>query len=235
MSWCGPMHDAPLTALAPDLWVATRRLELVVGDIGTRMTVIRLADGGLFLHSPVRLDDATRAALDGIGPVRAVVAPNKVHHFFVGDYLTAYPQARAFAAPGLPEKRKDLRFDAVLDDTAAPEWAADVDQHLFRGSPTLSETVFLHRASRTLLLTDLAFNVPRDRTAGARLFYWLSGAAGRFGPHRLVRFFMRDRAAARASVKRVLEWDFDRITVTHGEVLESGGKKKFAAAFAFLG
>ena len=104
----------PLTPLAENLWVATRPLRLPVGDIGTRMTVIRLADGGLFLHSPIRLDDETRAALDAIGPVRCVVAPSKVHHFFVGAYRDAYPHAKLFAAPGLPAKRKDLRFDAVL-------------------------------------------------------------------------------------------------------------------------
>ena len=93
-----------LTQLAPDLWVATRPLPLVVGDIGTRMTVIRLRDGSLFLHSPVKLDAETRAALDAIGPVRAVVAPSLVHHFYVGDYGTAYPQATLYAAPGSGEE-----------------------------------------------------------------------------------------------------------------------------------
>ena len=94
--------------------------------------------------------------------------------------------------------------------------------------------VFFHRASRTLLLTDLAFNVAAGATGGARFFYWLAGAGGRFGPHRLMRTLIRDRAAARASVNRILQWDFDRITVTHGEVLESGGRSAFANAFSFL-
>jgi hypothetical protein len=198
------------------------------------MTVIRLADGALFLHSPVQLDGALRAALDALGVVRWVVAPSKVHHFFVGDYLIAYPDARAYGAPGLPDKRKDLRFEAVLSDEAPEAWRAEIDQHLFRGNPSMSEVVFFHRPSRTLLLTDLAFNVALDKTAGARVFYWLVGAAGRFGPHRLVRTMIRDRTAARASVERILEWDFDRVIVTHGDVLESGGRQHFAAAFAFL-
>jgi hypothetical protein len=225
---------AALEALASNLWVAARPLKLIVGDVGTRMTVIRLADGSLFLHSPVRLDTATRAALDSIGTVRWVVAPSKVHHFFVGEYLAAYPDARAYGAPGLPEKRKDLRFEAVLSDEAPDAWRGEIDQHLFRGNPSMSEVVFFHRASRTLLLTDLAFNVAADKTAGARIFYWLVGAAGRFGPHRLVRTMIRDHVAARASVARILEWDFDRVIVTHGDVLESGGRQRFAAAFAFL-
>jgi hypothetical protein len=228
------METTALRMLAPNLWVADRPLKLAVGDIGTRMTVIRLGDGGLFLHSPVRLDTDTRQAVDGLGPVRAVVAPSRVHHFFVSDYLTAYPEARVYSAPGLLEKRRDLKFHGVLSDQAAPEWHGEIEQHLFRGAPYLNEIVFFHLPTRTLILTDLAFNVPADRTSDARLFYWLVGAAGRFGPHRLVRLFMRDRRAARDSIDTILRWDFDRVIVTHGEVLETGGRERFAAAFALV-
>jgi hypothetical protein len=222
-----------LRQLASTLWVVDRPLKLVVGDIGARMTVIRARTGRLVLHSPVRLDDATRAALDALGPVGAVIAPSKVHHLFVGDYRTAYPGAAAYGAPGLAEKRRDLRFDGVLDDRPAPEWDGDMEQTVFRGAPRVSEVVFFHPATRTLILTDLAFNVAAT-AAGARLFHWLVGARGRFGPHRLVRSLIRDRAAARASVDRILAWDFDRIIVSHGDVLEAGGHQRFAEAFAFL-
>lgn len=228
------MQATALRSLAPNLWVADRPLKLAVGDIGTRMTVVQLADDSLFLHSPVRLDADTRRALDGLGPVRRVVAPSKVHHFFVADYVAAYPEARIYGAPGLAHKRKDLRFHDVLSDEAPPEWRAEIAQHLFRGAPLQNEVVFFHRATRTLVLTDLAFNVAADQTSGARLFYWLVGAAGRFGPHRLVRLVIRDPRAARQSVQRILEWDFDRIIVTHGDVLESGGRQRFMEAFSFL-
>ena len=223
-----------LRQLAPDLWVADRPLKLAAGDVGTRMTVVRLNDGSLFLHSPVRLDAETRNALDASGPVRWVIAPSKVHHFFVPDYPSIYPEARLYAAPGLPEKRTDIRFDAVLTDEAPEAWRGQIEQHLFRGASFINEVVFFHPPTRTLILTDLAFNVAADKTSGARLFYWLVGAAGRFGPHRFARLLIRDRRAARASVETILQWDFDRVTVTHGEVLETGGRERFAAAFAFL-
>jgi hypothetical protein len=223
----------PLTALAPDLWVATRPLPLIVGDIGTRMTVIRLRDGSLFLHSPVPLDDDTRAALDGLGPVRAVVAPSLVHHFFVGEYGAAYPQATLYAAPGLERKRADVPFGAVLDDEPPAQWAGQLEQHVFRGAPIMNEVVFFHAPTRTLLLTDLAFNVTRPMPGRACFFLRLVGARG-FGPHRIIRFGVRDRDAARASLERILQWDFDRIVVTHGDVLESGGHAAMQAAFEWL-
>ena len=73
--------------LAPDLWIFDQpEFSTGFAKIGTRMTVIKLAGGGLFLHSPIRLDDETRRALDTLGEVTAVVAPSRAHHLFVTDY-----------------------------------------------------------------------------------------------------------------------------------------------------
>ncbi len=74
--------------------------------------------------------------------MRWVVAPSKVHHFVAGHYAAAYPIAQLFAAPGLAEKRADVRFHAVLDDDARPEWQGQIDQHLFGGAPAINEVVF---------------------------------------------------------------------------------------------
>jgi len=166
--------------------------------------------------------------------VRWIVGPSKVHHLFLGDYVDAYPAAELWGAPGLPEKRKDLTFHHVLDDVALAPWRGEVLHLLFQGAPRLNEVVFFHAKSRTLVLTDLAFNVPRG-AKNARLFHRLVGATGRFGPHRLVRFAIRDRTAAHHSLREMLVWDFDRVVVTHGQVLETGGRAAIAKAFAFLG
>ena len=230
--------------LAPNLWIFDQDdFNAGAGKVGTRMTVIRLADGGLFLHSPTKLDDETRRGLDAIGEVRAVVAPSRAHHLFVAEYVKAWPSAKLYGPPGLvgdiPDfrarfgARRDLKLDSILDDEPAREWAGQIEQHLFKGAPWLNEVVFFYPSSRTLIFTDLVMNVPADRKGG-RIFYTLVGAKGRFGPHRTVRLLIRDRAAARESVARILNWDFDRVIVTHGDVLESGGREKFAKAFSFL-
>lgn len=228
------MTTEALTPLAPDLWVASRPLPIFVGDIGARMTAVRFRDGSLLLHSPVALDLETRLALDGIGRVRWIVGPSKVHHLFLTQYVSTYPDAALCGTPGLPEKRSDLRFQHVLDAALRERWGGEVDFFLFEGAPGMNESVFFHPASRTLVLTDLAFNVPPGAPNRARVFHWLVGAAGRFGPHRIVRLAIRDRQAARRSVDRLLGWDFDRVVVSHGEVLETGGRAAVEKAFAFL-
>lgn len=197
------------------------------------MTAIRLPDGGLFLHSPVRPDPETATDLRALGPVRHVVAPNLPHHLFVGAYRDL-DGVRLHAAPGLAERRRDVRFDAVLTDEAPEAWRGEIDQHLFRGAPRINEVVFLHRRSRTLILTDLAFNFVDCPHRPTRLFLRAVGALGRFGPPRHVRWLIRDRPAARASIETVLRWDFERVVVSHGVVLQQSARRLLREGFAWL-
>jgi hypothetical protein len=223
-----------LRQLADDLWVVERPLRFGGLEVGTRMSVVRLRDGSLFLHSPVALDDALRAALLRVGTPRYAVAPNRFHHLFVGDYRNAFADVQLFAAPGLEAKRRDLSFDGVLSDVAPPQWAGQLDQAFFAGFPMMNEVVFAHRASRTLLTCDLAFNLGPDAPRATRVVFRLLGAYGRFGPTLVEKLLIRDRAAARAALERILAWDFDRVVVTHGAVLEHGGRDALRAGYAWL-
>ena len=225
-----------LRAVAPGLWIAERplKLPLRLGNLPCHMTIIRLTDGALFLHSPVLLDASIHAALGDLGPVGAIVAPSKAHHLFVADYVQAYPQARLYGAPGLAEKRRDLNFLSLVDDWPYPVWRGQIERYLFRGAPILNEVVFFHPVTRTLILTDLICNLTREQAAQARLFHWLTGASGRFGPHRLIRRMISDRSAARNSVETILRWDFDRVIVAHGELSDVDCRVRVHAAFSFL-
>ena len=220
--------------IGADLWVVERPQRFLGLEIGTRMSIIRLADESLFLHSPVALDPELRAALAARGPVRAIVAPNRFHHLYVGEYTTSYPRATIYGAPGLAEKRRDLPLAVTLLDDAPPAWAGQIDQLVFRAMPLLNEVAFLHRRSRSLILTDLAFNVHRPSSLAGRLFLQLDGIYRQFGIGWAERLLVRDRGAARAAIDRILRWDFERIVVAHGEVLERDGKETLRAAFAWL-
>ncbi|MFC5474593.1 DUF4336 domain-containing protein [Paraherbaspirillum soli] len=92
------------------------------------MTVVRLKNGGLWIHSPVPLSAEIHSQLSALGQVQFVVAPNKTHHLFVSKYLAAFPQARLFGAPGLLAKRPDLAGMHELTRTIEPEWREDLDQ-----------------------------------------------------------------------------------------------------------
>ena len=228
------LETGALRALADDLWVIDHPLRVFGLALGSRMTVIRLADRSLFLHSPVPLDDEVRAGLDAVGTVRHAVAPNKVHHFFVAAVRDAYRDCALYAAPGLAEKRSDVRFDAELCDDPPDAWRGQIDQRVVRGIEVMNEVAFFHRASRSLLLTDLAFNVQHSDSLWTRLWCRAGGIYRHFGPSRMVRMLVRDREAARASIDAILRWDFDRVIVPHGIVLQRSGKRMLRAAYQWL-
>ncbi|HXZ86666.1 MAG TPA: DUF4336 domain-containing protein [Myxococcota bacterium] len=219
-----------------DLLAIDHPLRLPGGlELGTRSCLVRLSSGGTLVHTPGPLDDEVRRAIEGLGPVRALVAPNLLHYFFLAESIAAFPQARVFAAPGLREKLGDVRVDEVLAEEPPELWAADLDQTLVGGAPRLSEFVFFHRASRTLLTLDLCFNVAASRSFVTRWFMRANGAYGRFGPSRIFRFAIaQDHRPLRTSLERILAWDFDRVTVAHGEILESGGRAALERGFAWL-
>ena len=229
------MGGTALRRIDRDLWAIDQPLRVGGLELGARTCVVRLGDGGLIVHAPGPLTAALHTDIAALGPVRALVAPNLLHHMYLAECARAFPQARVFGAPGLREKLGSTRVDEVLGERPPPLWASDLDQLLVQGTPGLNEVVFLHRASRTLLCLDLCFNVRSSSSLFTRVFMRVNGAYGRFGPSRLFRYsIMKDARAVRGSVDRILEWDFERVCVAHGDVLESGGRDALRAGFAWL-
>jgi hypothetical protein len=224
----------PVSPIADDLWAFVWPFRVAGIRLGARMTIVRLPGGRLWIHSPVPMEAADREALDRLGSVRYVVAPSKVHHLFVLPLLEAYPNARLFVAPGLSVKRPELPVHAELGDQPPSEWEGELEQALLRGAPLMNELFFFHPRSRTLIVTDAAFNIASSDHLWTRLYLRMMGAYGGFAQSKMVRLCVRDRAAVRESIERVLEWDFDRVVVTHGALLETGGKAAVRAAFAWL-
>ena len=144
-----------LHTIAPDLWQVQHEFAAAGMRISSRMTVVRLASGGLWLHSPVPLTETVRAQMRKLGEVRFIVAPNKAHHLFAAACIDTYPRARLFGAPGLRGKRQDLPLMRELGPQAEPEWQPDLEQVFFEGIPLVNETAWFHCPSRTLILTDL--------------------------------------------------------------------------------
>ncbi len=224
-----------LRALDEGLWVADHDFSVGGLALGTRTTVIRLADGGLWVHSPGPLADTLADELRALGPVTCLVAPNLMHHLYLGDWIRAFPDARTFAVAGLDRVRPELRLDETLGDEPPAAWKGQIEQLRTQGVPKLDEVDFFHPATRTLVLTDLCFNVQASDSWLTRLGLRINAAWQRFTPSRLFKSFIRDRDALRGGVERILEWDFERVVLTHGDVLEQGGRRALSEAYAFLG
>ncbi|PKQ04317.1 MAG: DUF4336 domain-containing protein [Alphaproteobacteria bacterium HGW-Alphaproteobacteria-12] len=234
-----------LKPLARDIWIVDGP---VIGmkwlglrlPFPTRMTIVRLADGGLWVHSPVAITQALKAEVDALGPVRFIVAPNKIHYWWVGEWRTAYPDAIAFATPRVEEKAgpHGISFDRELTDAPETNWAGEIDQVLVPGR-FLTEAVFFHRASATLILTDLIENFEMKKVPGAffRFVLRITGVAHPHGamPKDLRATFAGHKQDVKRAVETMIGWAPARIVIAHGRCYEGNAVAELRRAFRWAG
>lgn len=229
-----------LTEIAPDLWSAAQPLRFLGLEVGSRMTIVRLPSQDLVLISPIELEESDCQALDQLGPVGHIIAPNLFHHLSIDSAQARYPQAKVWGVAGLPEKRSDLNFDAVLSKPGSFENVLDYfpfqgfEAIFLRGIKPAQETVFYHRPSCTLILTDTAFNFDQNNSFSTCLAAQVLGSYKTLRPSRLEKWGSRDKAAVEDSARQVLAWDFDRVIPGHGSIVETGGKAQFKAGYEWF-
>ncbi|MBW2231355.1 MAG: DUF4336 domain-containing protein [Deltaproteobacteria bacterium] len=202
----------------------------------TRMALVRLSDGGVWVWSPIALTPELESAVDSIGPLRHIVSPNKIHHLFLKDWAQRWPEARLHAPPGLARRRPDLRFDAELGEEADPAWAVDIDQTIFRGSIAMTEVAFFHRPSRTAILCDLVQRHDPALMKGLKgMVMRLDGLVGEHGstPREWRASFLR-RGAARRARAQVLAWDPERLVIAHGACAREKATEILARSLAWI-
>jgi hypothetical protein len=199
-----------------------------------RMTII-VSGGQVAIHSPIVLSEEGFAELDKLGKLAVIIAPNIHHGSEAQAYAERYPEAKVLVPYDAGGKlRKQVRIDGTLED----DWPEAFQRELvFR--PVLGtrvhEAVFFHLPTQTLILTDLAYNLGDTARGWERLMLKALGILNRFGPSRLFeRFLISEKAVFGESLEEIGRWDFDRIIVNHGAIIETDGKKKFQEAFARL-
>jgi hypothetical protein len=236
-----PLHTPK--PIADGVWIVDSGPQAVMGllQLPVRMTVIRLPSGDLWLHSPTRLTPGLKSALDALGPVRHLVAPNIAHWTHLKAWQEACPDATTSAAPELrdraPVKKEGLRLDRDLHGPAPPDWAGTLDQIVIPGAGGFREVAFLHIPTRTLLLTDLIVNLEAEKLPLAtRLFATANGMLAPDGKApAYLRLMLRMRGVeARDAVSRVIAWAPERVVIAHGRWFERDGAAAVRRGFRWL-
>lgn len=224
----------PLTSIADGVFVDTASVRILGMRLTSTMTVLRLGDGSLLLHSPIPATPERRAAVEALGPVAHLYAPNLYHHMWIGEWAGAFPSARVHGPAGLTGKRPDLRVDRTHAADPEPAFAGVVDELSIEGF-RLEESVLVYRPARTLVVADLVHNVGRPSHAWTRLYSRAMGFYDRVALSRMIRWTaFSDKVAARRSVDELLARPFDAVVVGHGTPIAAGGKDAIAAAFGWL-
>ena len=228
---------AGLQAVGDNLWLISGPVVRAYGlPFPTRMAVVRLEDGGLWLWSPVHLDEGVRREIASLGEPCYAVEPNKLHHLALAEWAAEWPALRLYAPPGLAKKRADLRFAASLVDEAPLEWRGQIDQVLVEGNLWMTEVLFFHRSSSTCLVGDLIQR--HEDESLTTLQRWVMKVGGVFGPDggtpRDARLSFFHRARAREAISRALSWAPRRLVIAHGTCAMGDGADLLCRSFRWL-
>lgn len=224
-----------LEPLATHLWHATHAFQANGLPITSRMTVVRLPENKLLLHSPIPMPPGSTLLrqVQALGTVAFIVAPNKMHHLFLAPCAAAFTDAMVYGPQGLAKKRPDLA--ARLHELPAgnlPAWLPDLEHMAFDGIPAGNESVWFHRPSATLIVTDLLQWMAGDLPWPTRAYASLTGVRRGLAVPWTVRALVRDRAAAARSAEQLLRWPFTRAVIAHNQIVETDAHAQVARALA---
>ncbi|HJS92222.1 MAG TPA: hypothetical protein VJ738_19805 [Steroidobacteraceae bacterium] len=219
--------------LGPDIGIVDGPLEyLTVGSVRlplpftTRMTVVRLSDRRLWLHSPIKFNERLAAELQGLGSVRYLVSPNQFHYAHIGEWATAFPGSICWASPGVRRRARarhaDIEFTRDLDFDAPEEWRGEL-QHLLVPGGYFKEFIFFHVASKTLILTDTVINIELEKIPEP--WRTVTRLSGMYHPHGQIFFGMRlplllQRRKAKAAMRQIHAWQPQRMLLAHGRCFD---------------
>ncbi|KHD23304.1 hypothetical protein NM09_18875 [Vibrio caribbeanicus] len=224
--------------LGENIWIFDGTTVSFLGfPFKTRMTVIRLDNGELWIHSPIKMSPTLSEHIAQLGEVKYLIAPNHLHHLFISDWLSAYPQALLFGTDEVIKKRSDLTFEGSLNSSTEALWAGEIEQELFSGSPVMEECVFFHVTSRTLIVTDLVENF-----SGEDFNYWqrlVARGVGILAPNGKTPLdwrlsFMFGKEDARLHLERLLAWKPQTLVMSHGEIVKQNVGQFLNRSFDWL-
>jgi hypothetical protein len=215
--------------IAANLWGLSFPLNVVGVPFGRNVTIIRLSSGELIIHSTAPFTPEDVDAIRGLGEPGWLLDVTLLHDTFAKRGRNAFPHLPYLAPEGFAKRSRLATYP--LNRLLPPAWKEELDILQLSGMPRVREHTILHRGSRTLIVADLIFNWKPTQSRWGNFVRRRLMAIHRFpGVSRWFRWSIKDRKAFLDSMSIVMSWDFDRVIVGHGEIIETGGKEKLQSA-----
>ena len=226
-----------LRSFGKDLWVIDGDpVRMYAIPFSTRMTIVRLESGSLWIHSPVAPTPERIAEVERLGSVEYIVAPNRIHSLGINPWKALYPEAKVWVSPKFLERHNDIKAESVFGSGSRPEWSNEIEYHIFAGSFYLDEVVFFHKKSRTLIMTDIIQkHAPSQNSWFWRQVKHLAGVLGKEGGVSLdLRATFNDKNLAKKSKETILSWDFNCLVISHGYCVKENAKSIVEKSLSWL-
>ncbi len=232
-----PMAEGIGIVDGPLVYMAYPGLSFLKIPFPTRMTVVKLSSGELWLHSPTEYKEDLAASLQAMGKVTHIISPNVIHYAHIQEWADHFPGATVWASPHVRERARkqgiEVHFDQDLGAEAPDGWKNDLRQIIIPGT-LMDEVVFFHTASKTLILTDTIQNFELDKIKQPyRFLVWAARAYYPRGqmPIDLRSTFLPKKRQAGEIVKEILSWQPERIILSHGRCIEHDSEDALRWAF----
>ena len=207
----------PIEKLAENLW----RVEGALPNMSLRrvMTVVRMHDGALVIHSAIALEERAMQELEAFGTPTFLIIPNRGHRLDAAAYKARYPALRVYTPKGGRDKVEQVvRVDGGYEDFPQAE---DVRLEMLHGvGDGEGAMVVQSRDGVTVVLNDAVMNMDTKRDVLGYLFTTLMGSAPGPRVSRLARLlFIKDKAALRQDLQRYARTPkLVRLIVAHEKV-----------------
>jgi len=212
------------------MWVHETSMPMLGMRVPIRMTIVKLADDGLWIGNPTPHNPQLHNRVSSMGEVKYIVGTSNGHNLFLEDWQKAFPDAGVYVSSGIPKKRPNLKNYELLRELDSPPWHEDLGMFAMDGAPLWDEHMFYHGKSRTLLVTDFFQNYTGVKQKGianvlSKLVFEPLGFKGKcLAPPLKTRFGAKDRQALRASLDRIWELEIECVVPAHGTIFEQGAK-----------
>lgn len=203
-------------------------IKMPVMKLPVRSTVIQ-SSRGVIVISPIDFSADQLQQIQHLGEVTELVAPSVLHHLHMQKAMQHFPKAKVWGMPGLKEKRSDIKWDYFFTLDSWP-YQNEIEAIAIQGVPGMAEVALFCKDIRTLIVTDLVFNLQQAEGLGAAVLLRILGTHKRFAVSRLLGRFMKDRSAFKASLDQILQKSFDQIVMGHGQIVTGNGRQLFEQA-----
>lgn len=222
------MSAGPWRQIAPEVALLQYPLRAFGVNFGRNVTLLRLRDGRIVVHSTAPFSPTDVAAIRRFGEPAWLVDATLLHDTFAKPARAAFPAIPYLAPPGF-EQASGVATQPL--HPPPPEWAGEIDVIAIDGLRKIREHAFFHRASGTLVLADLLFHFPGETRGWPRFFVRSVMRLPQLrGISTFFRLMIRNREKFTRSMERILALEFTRIVVAHQAPFEGEARPALVRA-----
>ena len=219
--------------MGDDIWTMAFPLRFLGMQLGRRVSVMRLPGNRLVLHSTAPFSAEQVHEIHSLARLEFILEGTTLHDTYSREGQKAFPASTYLVPEGFPKAAMKNRAGSIREIEDLTQGEIQVVR--LEGMRMFNEYACFHRSSRTLIVCDLLFNLVHATGWTRWCMKRLMGVKQWPAVDRPVRWAVRDRNAFQHSLQVMLSWDFERVVVAHGAIIERGGKRKVVDAIQRAG